>query len=401
MARAPREPTRWPGVYKRGAKYEFIWRDANGRQRSATRPTLDRARRDKAKFEDEAATGHIHDASLTLAIYALDWIDRYQGRTTRGFRENSRKEYRRHLTAYALEFFGERQTMATLTPRRISSFVSWLALYNIGTEANPRVMSDASIRRIMAPLKACLATAVEEGVIPTNPTAGVRLPNRPKIEEDDEQAKALTEDELEALLLCAPQAHRLLLGFLAATGLRISEASALQWKHLILNGDRPHVRVRRAYVKGEYGPPKSRKGRRSVPLDPCLVAELRTLKRRSEFTGSDDLVFCQLDGSQWETSKLRAASIEVAGPEAGVAWAGFHTLRHTCATRLFAHGRNAVQVSNWLGHHSPAFTLSVYVHLLNDDLGAPLPLPGRGDAWLGDSRGTAEAHETDGNELVV
>ena len=58
--------------------------------------------------------------------------------------------------------------------------------------------------------------------------------------------------------------------------------------------------------------------------------------------------------------------------EAGVPWIGFHTFRHTCATRLFADGRNAVQVQRWLGHHSPAFTLSVYVDLLNGDVGDPL-----------------------------
>jgi len=32
-------------------------------------------------------------------------------------------------------------------------------------------------------------------------------------------------------------------------------------------------------------------------------------------------------------------------------------------------------VQRWLGHHSPAFTLSVYVHLLDDDLGGPLSTP--------------------------
>src|SRR5947209_4794625 len=37
-------------------------------------------------------------------------------------------------------------------------------------------------------------------------------------------------------------------------------------------------------------------------------------------------------------------------------------------------GAHAVQVQRWLGHHSPAFTLSVYVHLLDDDPGGP---PGR------------------------
>jgi hypothetical protein len=48
--------------------------------------------------------------------------------------------------------------------------------------------------------------------------------------------------------------------------------------------------------------------------------------------------------------------------------AGFHTLRHTCATMLFRNGLNAKQVQMWLGHHSPAFTLATYVHLLPDDL---------------------------------
>jgi integrase len=41
---------------------------------------------------------------------------------------------------------------------------------------------------------------------------------------------------------------------------------------------------------------------------------------------------------------------------------------------LFARGANAVQVQRWLGHHSPAFTLATYVHLLADDLGEPLDL---------------------------
>jgi integrase len=47
---------------------------------------------------------------------------------------------------------------------------------------------------------------------------------------------------------------------------------------------------------------------------------------------------------------------------------GFHTFRHTCATRLFNSGLNAKQVQGWLGHHSAAFTLDTYVHLLPDEM---------------------------------
>jgi integrase len=52
--------------------------------------------------------------------------------------------------------------------------------------------------------------------------------------------------------------------------------------------------------------------------------------------------------------------------------AGFHTFRHTVASRLFEEGRNVVQVQRWLGHHSASFTLDTYVHLLDNDLGEPL-----------------------------
>jgi len=59
---------------------------------------------------------------------------------------------------------------------------------------------------------------------------------------------------------------------------------------------------------------------------------------------------------------------------AAVSWATFHTLRHTCASLLFADGRKAVQVQRWLGHHLAAFTLSTYVHLMDVDIGKPLTM---------------------------
>jgi hypothetical protein len=41
---------------------------------------------------------------------------------------------------------------------------------------------------------------------------------------------------------------------------------------------------------------------------------------------------------------------------------------------LFERGANAVQVQRWLGHHSAAFTLSRYVHLLDSGVCEPLEL---------------------------
>jgi integrase len=53
---------------------------------------------------------------------------------------------------------------------------------------------------------------------------------------------------------------------------------------------------------------------------------------------------------------------------------GFHTCRHSCASLLFDAGRNIKQVSTWLGHADPAFTLPTYVHPLDEGIGGPLDI---------------------------
>jgi integrase len=88
-------------------------------------------------------------------------------------------------------------------------------------------------------------------------------------------------------------------------------------------------------------------------------------------TEPEALVF-NVEGKPLDPDNLYSRVLRPAAGEAGVEWAGFHTFRHTVASRLFAEGRNAVQVQRWLGHHSPSFTLDTYIHLLDDDLGKPL-----------------------------
>jgi integrase len=39
------------------------------------------------------------------------------------------------------------------------------------------------------------------------------------------------------------------------------------------------------------------------------------------------------------------------------------------ASLLFENGKNVKQVSEWLGHADPSFTLSTYIHLLDDGIG--------------------------------
>jgi integrase len=418
------EKTRTPGIYKRGSRYAVLYRDSEGRQRQESARSLDEARALKAARTTAVATGEFHAASrVKFSEYALEWVERYQGRGRRGFREATRDDYRRDLRRYVLPFFHEklRRRVEQVTPRDVASFVAWLcdeqiqgrraaearraaiaekrgvAPSTLPLDASPVYLADATVRRILSPLRACMASAVAEGVIRTNPTTGVALPARDEqrsielgTDEDEEQVKALTTQELATFLAVCPERWTTFFRLLAATGLRISEAIALRWRDLELDGSTPSVKVRRAYVRGRFGPPKSRHGRRTVPIDHELVRELRARRSASEWPEDDHLVFPAMNGEPLRQENLRRRVLKVAAEEAGVPWVGFHTFRHTCATRLFAGGRNAVQVQRWLGHHSPAFTLSVYVHLLDGDVGGPL------ESAMGASKVSVEAPELTG-----
>jgi integrase len=152
---------------------------------------------------------------------------------------------------------------------------------------------------------------------------------------------------------------------LAQTGLRISEALALRWSEVDFG--RRRVLVRRRLRNGSFGPPKSRYGRRDVPVSTAMGRRLWAA-RAGRKAGDGDPVFCAGSGGYLDAANVFGRVFKPAARRAGVPWAGFHSLRHTCATVLFRRGLNAKQVQVWLGHHSPAFTLAVYVHLLSDDL---------------------------------
>jgi integrase len=284
------------------------------------------------------------------------------------------------LDQYVLPHFPERTRLTEVTPSRVAAFVGWLCQQTrpATTKAEPKrrvPISDSTVRNIIAPLRACLATAVREGLIRSNPARDVDLPHRPTAAESDEEVRALGRGELATLLQLLPARWRTFFWLLAATGLRVSEAIALQWRHLDLDGSSPHVKVRRGFVRGRMEPPKSRHGWREVPLEHALVLALREHRRTSEWPGEEDLAFPAGNGAVMSPGNLRRRVLKPAAEEACVSWVGFHAFRHTCATLLFAEGRNAVQVQRWLGHHSAAFTLATYVHLLDGDLGEPLILP--------------------------
>src|SRR5439155_17683624 len=158
---------------------------------------------------------------------------------------------------------------------------------------------------------------------------------------------------------------------LAATGLRISEAIALRMMDVDVKADQPRIHVRRAIVDGQLTGPKSRHGRRTIPIRGELAAQLEAFIADR---GESELLFVGAHGATLRPGNLRYRVMIPAAKRAGVPWARFHTLRHTCAALLIDAGASPLRLQRWMGHHSAAFTLDNYGHLIDDGPGPFLSL---------------------------
>jgi integrase len=349
-----------PGVYKRGGRYCVRYR-VRGEERKRYVGTFEEARRLKASITTAIAQGTYRELAPTpFKEYAAEWIGSYAGRTTTGLRDSTRDSYRPSVRA-AIAYFGGR-CLADIEPRDCRGFVAWLQ----DPRKQKRALSSATVRKHLAVLKLLLATAVEDGLLRHSPAAHTRVPRPAEATLEPTRARTLDRQQLAAVLDALDPGWRLFFALLAVTGLRIGEALELRWRDVEFGAKR--LRVRRQVAKdGTVSPPKTRTGMREVPLSTSVCQRLWRLRG-----APDALLFTSPRGLHVDRRWLRRYVLDPATQEAGVPWVTFHTFRHTCASLLFAAGKTPKQVQMWLGHADPAFTLRVYVHLMDDGLGDAL-----------------------------
>ena len=139
------------------------------------------------------------------------------------------------------------------------------------------------------------------------------------------------------------------------TGARQGELLGLRWGDVDWSASK--LRIRRAWVRGEMGTPKSRRGSRAVPLAQRLAVELERHYQASRYQSDSDLVFGHpLLGVPLDRSKVlkRFKATLRAG---GVRPVRFHDLRHTFGTRMAAAGVPMRTLQEWMGHRDFKTTL--------------------------------------------
>jgi integrase len=322
----------------------------------------------KIKVELGKGTHVVDDAKTTVADIADRWIRRLEAE---GRERSTTAQYRQHLDLHILPHLG-RIRLAKLTPERLEAYRDH---YLLGKGGDGRkAVSRAMARKVLVSLKSLLKNAKRRHL-----ADGLRIASDERGQRKLEIGRDVPENAEIKRLFNATAGNakkRALLLMAAFTGLRASELRGLRWYDVDLKARELHVR-QRADRYGVIGSPKSKKSRRTIPLEPgWLIPALKEWKLacpKSEL----DLVFPTRTGAI-DTHKNMLRGLEGVMRAAGVVGKdgkpkyALHAFRHYfaswCISPRERGGRelSAKVVQDWLGHSTIAMTLDVYGHLFKD-----------------------------------
>jgi integrase len=332
--------------------YRVAVYDTIGRRKvSKTFRTFAEARRWRATAQTQTARGvRLSGTAQPLLEAAEAFVDGIASgaiRTRAGerYKPSVVREYERSLRLHVLPTLGGAK-LAKIQRRDVQRLVDEL----LAGGADP-----STIRNALKPLQVIYRRAIEDGDLAVNPCERLRLPaargRRERIASPSEAAAliAALRPEDRALWACAFYA-----------GLRRGELRALLWDDVDLADGL--IRVERSMSgHGETDGPKSRAGRRGVPIVAALrdlVVEHKLVTRRD--TG---LVFGSSETQPFTPTAVRKRAL-TAWRRAGLESIGLHECRHTFASLMIAAGVNAKAITAYLGHASIQTTFDLYGHLM-------------------------------------
>ncbi|WP_376955474.1 tyrosine-type recombinase/integrase [Arthrobacter methylotrophus] len=233
-------------------------------------------------------------------------------------------------------------------------------------------LTSKTIANVHGLISAAFNSMVREKKRPDNPCKGVSLP---KSEATEETATFLTPDEWSIVEAELSQPYKAFFTFLIHTGLRFSEASALEARDFQTTASGQHVvNVVRAWTKDEdnvsyIGPTKTRQSKRTIGLPASGFAKVRPLILAAAKSGGP--VFLNTAGTHidhrrawgvWDRAIMKAQSKGLTKRPR------IHDLRHSNASWLLHAGLDIYKLQKHLGHRSITTTLDRYSHLLPEGL---------------------------------
>ena len=243
-----------------------------------------------------------------------------------------------------------------LSPLALQTFIT--RLLQSGNRRTGKGLSANSINAVISVIQSSLKAAHMLGF--TKEYTADKL-KRPKLKEKPVECFTLAEqkqienailngkkDKLYGILLCL------------YNGLRIGELIALQWSDIdfakgVLTVSRSCHDSKDGLVIDE---PKTQSSRRMIPLPKQLLPILKGIKKKSHSP------FVVSANGKPVSVRSYQRSFELLLKRLDIPHKGFHSLRHTFATRALECGMDVRTLSEILGHKNPTVTLNRYAHSL-------------------------------------
>jgi integrase len=345
-----------------------VGRGRKGRsQLRRTFNTLDEAKKWRSATISERDTGTYVAAYATTVSELLDtWM-----LGARHLKPSTRHGYEVHLKPVRAVIGSI--NVQKLTKRHVERLVEEL-LTTGGQVGHGR--SASTVRQSLIILQQAVDDAVKQGLVVRNV---VRLVSKPRLER--REMRTWTARQLAAFLSEASRDRYACLWRLAAFGPRRSEVMGVRWDDV--DFDRSEVRIvqTRVDVDGRtivVGEPKTRSGRRTIPVDAVTLEAFRRFKRqqaRERLVGGEAYLntgFVAVDelGRPLRPDTFGNLFARLA-KAAGLPSIRLHDLRHTAATLMHESGQVTLRtLADMLGHADPAFTLRTYAHSSDDAMTA-------------------------------
>jgi integrase len=345
------------GPNKDQIAYVVDYRDQHGKRHLKTFPNKKAAKDWSVNALHEVQHGIHTPASVSKTVEEV-WRLWLTDCEANNLEFSTIRQRRIHLNHHIAPFIGRLRLSSLTTP----------LIYEFDSKLREAGRSLTMRRKLLTNLKTVLSFAQERGLVAQNAARGVRI----KADSREATTGPLragidfpTMAELNALIEKSEGRWRPFIVTAIFTGMRLSELRGLIWANVDLDAGIIHVR-QRANQWSKMGQPKSKAGKRDIPLAPIVVNALK--QWRSKCPHSElGLVFPSLRGNIIQMSNVHLAWSRLQAQCGLTQRYRFHMLRHAAASLFIKYlGWSPKRLQAVMGHASVTMTFDRYGHLFED-----------------------------------
>lgn len=282
---------------------------------------------------------------MTLEEFAWPW----HWREVRYLKASTARVRRDRLRRICAKF-GDRD-LASITWPEVRD---WVRGMEIGRGAS---------NNLMGCFRVLMDAAQEDGLIEASPLEGKRLKIVSRTA-DKEVIDPFDADERAALLAACEGQIKNLFQTMLWTGLRPSEAMALQWDNI----DFPNSMIRVVgAVTTEAKEIERTKTKASKRVIKMLRPAREALEDQPSLSGCSFVFLNPHTEKPWDSDRQIRAALIKACKQAGVRYRHPYMLRHTYASMMLTAGEDIGWIASQMGHRNPVLTGAIYAKWIPAD----------------------------------